>query len=62
MQKMILLTYTADPGAYFTIQSSPDLVTWTDQGSATSENVTNTILVTANIGENKRFWRMRRGQ
>jgi hypothetical protein len=57
-----LLTYTADPNAFFTIQSSPDLVTWTDQGSAISENETNTILVTANIGENKRFWRMRRGQ
>ena len=52
----------ADPGAYFTIQSSPDLVAWTDQGSVFSDNFSNTVLVTANVGDDKRFWRMRRGQ
>lgn len=57
-----LLTYTADPGAYFTIQSSSDLITWTDQGSVQSLLGTNTVLVTSNPGEDKRFWRMRRGQ
>ncbi len=54
--------FNADPGAYFTIQSSPDLVTWTDQGSILSVNLTNVVTVTANVGDNKRFWRMRRGQ
>lgn len=57
-----LLIYTADPGAFFTIQSSPDLITWTDQGSVQSVNATNTVIITANAGDDKRFWRMRRGQ
>jgi len=57
-----LLTFTADPGAYFTIQSSPDLVNWTDSGSVLAANVTNTVLVTSAITNSKLFWRMRRGQ
>ncbi len=57
-----LLTYTADPGAYFTIQSSTDLETWIDQGSVLSTGISNTVLVASNAGDEKRFWRMRRGQ
>lgn len=57
-----LLTYSADPNAVFTIQSSPDLVVWTDEGSVLSVNQTNTTTVMRNAGDDKRFWRMRRGQ
>ena len=57
-----LLTFTADPGAYFTIQSSTDLVTWTDAGSVLAEAAVNTVEVPTNPGETRRFWRMRRGQ
>ena len=57
-----LLTFSADPGAYFTIQSSPDLINWTDSGSVLAANVTNTVLVTSALTNSKLFWRMRRGQ
>ena len=57
-----LLTFTADPGAYFTIQSSTDLVTWTDAGSVLAEAAVNTVEVPTNPGDTRRFWRMRRGQ
>lgn len=57
-----ILTFTADPGAYFMIQSSPDLVTWTDAGSVLAEAVTNSVIVTSGVGDSKFFWRMRRGQ
>ncbi len=54
--------FTADPGAYFTIQSSLDLVTWTDAGNVLAETVTNSVVVTSAVTNNKLFWRMRRGQ
>ncbi len=57
-----ILSFTADPGAFFTIQSSPDLVTWTDVGSVLAETVTNSVIVTSGVGDPKLFWRMRRGQ
>jgi hypothetical protein len=57
-----LLTFSADPGAYFTLQSSPDLMNWTDSGSVLAVNVTNTVLVNSAITNSKLFWRMRRGQ
>jgi hypothetical protein len=57
-----ILTFTADPGAYFTIQSSTDLETWADAGSVLAEEATNSVLVTSTTGETRRFWRMRRGQ
>jgi|GEM_PF-133215 len=57
-----ILSFTADPGAFFTIQSSPDLVTWMDEGSVLAETVTNSVIVTSGVGDPKLFWRMRRGQ
>ena len=57
-----ILSFTADPGAFFTIQSSPDLVIWTDVGSVLAETVTNSVIVTSGVGDPKLFWRMRRGQ
>lgn len=57
-----ILSFTADPGAFFTIQSSPDLETWTDEGTVLAETVTNSVIVTSGVGDSKLFWRMRRGQ
>ena len=56
------LSFTADPGAYFTIESSTDLVSWVNNGSVLAADVANTTLVTASGGDDRRFWRMRRGQ
>jgi hypothetical protein len=57
-----ILSFTADPGAFFTIQSSPDLEVWTDEGSVLAEAVTNSLIVTSDMADTKLFWRMRRGQ
>ena len=57
-----LLNFTADPGAYFTIEISTDMETWTDVGSVLAEEVSNSVLVTSGTGETRRFRRMRRGQ
>jgi hypothetical protein len=56
-----ILTFTADPGAYFTIQSSLDLTTWADVGTVLADQVSNAVVVETNPGDAKRFWRMRRG-
>lgn len=58
----LLLTFIADPGAYFTIQTSTDLLTWTDVGSVLAEQAMNSVLVNINSNETSRFWRVRRGQ
>ena len=57
-----VLNFAADPGAYFTVQSSTDLVSWTDQGSVLAGTAANAVPVSANTGETRRFWRVRRGQ
>jgi hypothetical protein len=57
-----LITFTSDPGAYFTIETSTDLVTWTATGSVLAESDENTILVTTQTTDPKRFWRLQRGQ
>ena len=58
-----LLTFTADPGAYLTIQTSTDLINWTAHSSVFVEQDVNSALVTAGSpSETKRFWRLRRGQ
>lgn len=57
-----LLTFTADPGAFFTLETSTDLETWTDSGSVLAESDENTLLVTTQTTDAKRFWRLRRGQ
>jgi hypothetical protein len=55
-----LLTFVADPGAYFTILTSTNLMDWTVVRSVLAESTTNTVSVTshADVG----FWRLRRGQ
>jgi len=55
-----LLTFEADPGAYFTIEGSTDLINWIEEGSALAEDVSNTVFLTC--ADPYRFWRLRRGQ
>lgn len=55
-----LLTFVADPGAYFTVLSSTNLLNWTTNGSVLAVSSTNTVLLTSS--DPVRFWRLRRGQ
>ncbi len=57
-----LLTFTADPGAYFKVETSTNFTAWTNVGSLLAATVTNSVLVTNAPGEQYRFWRLRRGQ
>ena len=57
-----MLTFTADPGAFFTIQTSVNLSSWTNVGSVLAEQVTNSVVVTTGTTEPKRYWRLKRGQ
>ncbi len=55
-----LLTFVADPGAYFTILTSTNLTDWTAAGSVLAESSTNTVQLTSSAEH--RFWALRRGQ
>lgn len=59
-----LLTFVADPGAYFTIVTSTNVATpltnWVAAGSVLAESSTNTVLLTSTA--DVRFWCLRRGQ
>ncbi|HOA63218.1 MAG: hypothetical protein BWX48_01129 [Verrucomicrobia bacterium ADurb.Bin006] len=59
-----LLTFVADPGAYFTILTSTNVATpltnWTNAGSVLAESSTNTAQLTSSAEQ--RFWLLRRGQ
>ena len=59
-----LLTFVADPGAYFTILTSTNAATpltnWTSAGSVLAESSTNTVQMTSSA--DVRFWALRRGQ
>lgn len=55
-----LVTFEADPGAYFTIEGSTDLINWTEQESVLAEDVSNTVLLTST--DAYRFWRLGRAQ
>ncbi len=59
-----LLTFVADPGAYFTILTSTNvaapLTNWTSAVSVLAESVTNTVVLTSSAEH--RFWALRRGQ
>ena len=59
-----LLTFVADPGAYFTILTSTNvavpLTNWTSEVSVLAESVTNTVVLTSSAEH--RFWALRRGQ
>ena len=62
----VTLTAEIDPNAFFTVQTSTDLVTWSDVGGSSfqssSTSTTNTVIVNAQAGDTRRFWRLRRGQ
>lgn len=55
-----LLTFEADPGPYFTIEGSTDLINWTEEESVLAEDVSNTVLLAST--DRYRFWRLRRAQ
>jgi hypothetical protein len=59
-----LLTFVADPGAYFTILTSTNVATpltnWTAAGSVLAESSTNTVELTSSA--DYRSWLLRRGQ
>jgi len=56
----MLLTFTADPGAYFHLLTSTNLVDWQTNATVKAEAVTNSILVEA--ADPYRFWLLRRQQ
>ena len=56
----MLLTFTADPGAYFHLLTSTNLVNWQTNAIVKADAVTNSILVEA--ADPYRFWRLRRQQ
>jgi len=56
----MLLTFTADPGAYFHLLTSTDLVAWQTNATVKAEGVTNSIWVQA--ADPYRFWNLRRQQ
>lgn len=56
----VLLTFTADPGAYFHLLTSTNLVNWQTNATVKAEAVTNSILVEAT--DPYRFWNLRRQQ
>lgn len=61
-QDEFILSYTSDPGAYYDIETSTDLQSWTSPGTTFAEELTNVILVTTQSGDPLRFWRLRRSQ
>lgn len=56
----MLLTFTADPGAYFHLLTSTNLINWQTNATVKAEAVTNSILVEAT--DPYRFWLLRRQQ
>ena len=56
----VLLTFTADPGAYFHLLSSTDLTSWQTNATVKAEGVTNAVLVSAT--QPAEFYRLRRQQ
>lgn len=55
-----LLTFTADPGAYFHLLSSSDLTTWQTNATVKAEGVTNSVLVSST--QPHQFFQLRRQQ
>ena len=56
----MLLTFTADPGAYFYLLTSTNLTTWQTNATVKADGVTNAVLV--NVSSPQQFWRLRRQQ
>lgn len=56
----MLLTFTADPGAYFHLRSTSDFVTWQTNATLKAEGVTNSVLVS--VAQPYQFYSLRRQQ
>jgi len=58
------ITFSSDPGAFFTLESSTTLEigSWVDVSTVKAEGSTTTVLTSRNPTEPRRFWRIRRGQ
>lgn len=56
----VLLTFTADPGAYFHLLSTSDFVSWQTNATVKAEGVTNSVLVS--VTQPYQFYRLRRQQ
>ncbi|MCL4789672.1 MAG: hypothetical protein KJ070_23300 [Verrucomicrobia bacterium] len=56
----VLLTFTADPGAYFHLLTSTNLVNWQTNATVKADGVTNSVLVSAT--QPYEFFRLRRQQ
>lgn len=60
----VAFTFTSDPGAYFTLETQPFLESgdWTAVETVHATNDVTTVLISRNPNENRRFWRIRRGE
>jgi hypothetical protein len=56
----VLLTFAADPGAYFHLLTSTNLVNWQTNATVKADSVTNSVLVSA--AQPHEFFRLRRQQ
>jgi hypothetical protein len=56
----MLLTFTADPGAYFHLRSTSNFVAWQTNALLRAEDVTNSVLVEAT--QPYQFWHLVRQQ
>ncbi len=56
----MLLTFTADPGAYFHLRSTSDFITWQTNATVKAEGVTNSVLVS--VTQPYQFYSLRRQQ
>ncbi len=58
------LTFTSDPGAYYTMESSTNLETgsWSAVDTVIAEDDVTTVLLSRSPAEGRRFWRIKRGE
>jgi Subtilase family len=58
------ITFSSDPGAFFTLESSTTLEggSWSNVSTVKAEASATTVLTSRNPTEPRRFWRIRRGQ
>ena len=61
-QNEFILSYESDPGAFYDIETSTDLVTWASAGTTFAEDSSNVIFVSTGQNDSTRFWRLRRSQ
>ena len=61
-QSEFILSYESDPGAFYDIETSTDLVTWASAGTTFAEDSSNVIFVSTGQNDSTRLWRLRRSQ